>query len=133
MPYSKTDQEGKGRIKPIAKLRNDTTFGPVLAVKAWLAATNLTQGPLFRSFLKSGKLTTKRLSASGLYNLIKRYTFELGYELNEFSPHSLRAGFITSAVQNKASIDRVRGVSFHASLKSLEPYIQHANRFENHP
>jgi site-specific recombinase XerC len=50
---SKTDQEGHGQVIAIA--RGSSTC-PVKAIKAWLEASGITEGPLFRPVAKGGHL-----------------------------------------------------------------------------
>jgi hypothetical protein len=54
----KTDQEGQGQV--IAIIRGGSTC-PVKAVKAWLAASGILEGALFRPVTKGGRLGTQRL------------------------------------------------------------------------
>src|SRR3977135_1415915 len=48
---SKTDQEGKGEV--IAIVRGSVNC-PVKAVKNWLQATSISEGPMFRPVTKGG-------------------------------------------------------------------------------
>jgi len=56
---SKTDQEGHG--EKIAIVRGGATC-PVKAVKAWLQAAGILEGPLFRPVAKGGRLGAERLT-----------------------------------------------------------------------
>jgi integrase len=56
---SKTDQEGQGETIAIAR---GVTTCPVKAVKAWLQAADINEGPLFRPVAKGGRLGAKRLT-----------------------------------------------------------------------
>jgi hypothetical protein len=56
---SKTDQEGHGVTIAIAR---GLTTCPVKAVKAWLAASGISDGPLFRPVAKGGRLGAQRLT-----------------------------------------------------------------------
>jgi hypothetical protein len=57
---SKTDQEGHGVTIAIAR---GVTACPVKAVKAWLQAAGISEGPLLRPIAKGGRLIPQRLKA----------------------------------------------------------------------
>lgn len=131
--YSKTDQEGKGEVKAIAQAKKLLQYCPILAVKKWIETANITSGALFRGITKGGIIKNSRISVDVIYNLIKDCTIQLGYNYEDFSPHSLRSGFITEAVRQKARFDKIRQVSKHKSLKSMEIYFRDEDRYEDHP
>jgi integrase len=85
---SKTDQEGRGET--IAIVRGHRTC-PVKAVKAWLSAAGITEGPLFRPVAKGGRLSNRRLTDKSVCDIVKTYAGRLGLNAPEFSAHSLRA------------------------------------------
>lgn len=131
--YSKTDQEGKGNIKAIAQAKKLFQYCPILAVKRWIEAANISSGGLFRGITKDGKVKDTRMCVDVVYNLIKKSAMTLGYEFDDYSPHSLRSGFTTQALRQKARLDKISSVTFHRSMKSLESYIRHEDRYEDHP
>jgi site-specific recombinase XerD len=131
--YSKTDQEGKGEIKAITQAKKLFQYCPIGAVKKWIDVSNITSGALFRGITKGGMIKSSRISVDVIYNLIKDCTIQLGYEYEDYSPHSLRSGFITEAVRQKARFDKIRQVSKHKSLKSMEIYFKDEDRYEDHP
>jgi hypothetical protein len=55
-------------------------------------------------------------------------------KLNEadFSGHSLRSGFLTSAARRGASVFKMRDVSRHKSMDVLQSYIRDAELFRDH-
>ena len=55
---SKTDQEGAGDFVSIP---HGSRLRPVAAVKEWLQAAGVTEGPIFRSIKKGGLVTPERL------------------------------------------------------------------------
>jgi len=66
---SKTDQEGHGET--IAIVRGHRAC-PVKAVKAWLSAAGITEGPLFRPVAKGGRLSNQRLTDKRVCDIVKR-------------------------------------------------------------
>ena len=55
-----------------------------------------------------------------------------GLDPSEFGGHSLRAGFITSAVENGASVFRTMDVSLHRRVETLRGYVRRAEEFKDH-
>lgn len=131
--YSKTDQEGKGNIKAIAQAKKLFQYCPILAVKKWIETANISSGALFRGITKNGQIKSTRMCDDVVYNLIKHCAVTLGYEFAEYSPHSLRSGFTTQALRQKARLDKIPTVTFHKSMRSLEAYIKYEDRYEDHP
>jgi hypothetical protein len=50
----------------------------------------------------------------------------------QFSGHSLRSGFLTSAAANGANLFRMMDVSRHRSINSVRGYVRKAQQFEAH-
>src|SRR6202158_4697151 len=75
IPPSKTDQEGHGVT--IAIVRGHPAC-PVKAVKAWLRAAGITEGPLFRPVAKGGRLGAERLKAEAVCDIVQAYAARLG-------------------------------------------------------
>lgn len=128
---SKTDQEGKGDMKIIMPAK-DKIFCPILAVNKWLDKSQLKDGALFRGITKHNKINDTRICANVIYYLIKRCAVELGLNIDDFSPHSLRAGFVTSAYENKAMLTKIMEQAHMKSMQTAQRYIRHAQRYENH-
>jgi integrase len=126
---SKTDQEGAGAEIPVprgGKLR------PVEALEAWLGAGQITEGPVFRSIGKGGRVSRNRLSGNAIAEIVKRYTRAAGLDPALFSGHSLRAGFVTSALEHGADIFAVMNVTRHERVETLKGYDRRAKSFRNH-
>ncbi len=128
---SKTDQEGNGDIKVILPSR-DKMYCPITAIKRWINIAKINEGSLFRGITKSNIVLKNRLSVNVIYYLIKQCAFQLGYPLEDFSPHSLRAGFVTSAYENKAMLTKIMEQAHMKSMQTAQRYIRHAQRYENH-
>jgi site-specific recombinase XerD len=126
---SKTDQESVGAT--IAVCRGSIAC-PVAAVKEWLAAAGVTEGPVFRSMRKGGHVTDKQLSAQSVNAIVKKHAGKLGLNAADFGAHSLRAGFLTSAAAHGASIFKMMDVSRHKSVDTLRGYVRDANAFRDH-
>jgi integrase len=72
---SKTDQDGHGETIAIAR---GVTTCPVKAVKAWLQAAGISEGPLFRPVAKGGRLIAQRLKAEAVCDIVQAYAKRLG-------------------------------------------------------
>src|SRR6185295_15351853 len=110
---SKTDQEGAGDFVSIP---HGSRLRPVAGVRAWLEAAGITEGPLFRSIKKGGSVTLERLSDRSVAKVIKQRAEAAGFDPSVFSGHSLRAGFVTSALHHGADILRVMDVTRHREV-----------------
>jgi len=127
--HSKTDQEGEGQTVPV--IRGDKVC-PVEAVQAWMEAAGIEDGPLFRMMRRGDKVTPSPLSDRSIGDLVKRYAAKAGYKAEDFSGHSLRSGFLTSAAENGASLFRMMDVSRHKSVESVRGYVRRAEEFKDH-
>ena len=126
---SKTDQEGLGATIAIAR---GSIACPVDAVRAWIKAAGIVDGPLFRPVTRTGKISARRLSARAVAELVKTYARRAGLKAADFSGHSLRSGFLTSAAARGASIFKMMDVSRHKSVDTLRGYVRDAEMFRNH-
>jgi len=127
---SKTDQFGEGSVKGLPYFDN-TKYCPVLSLKNWIQVSNINSGPLFRRFSKSSKLLENRLSDQTIALLIKKYLKLAGIENKNFSGHSLRSGFATSAAESGAEERSIMAMTGHKSTEMVRRYIKDANLFKN--
>jgi site-specific recombinase XerD len=126
---SKTDQEGVGATIAIV---GGSIACPVKAVRAWLDASDITTGPLFRAVAKAGRISSARLSDRTVANVVKAGAGRVGLNARDFSGHSLRSGFLTSAALRGASIFKMMDVSRHKSMDTLRGYVRDADLFRDH-
>lgn len=127
--HSKTDQEGQGQeiaIPTGGKLR------PVEAVQTWLDAACITDGPVFRSVAKGGRVLPEALTGRSVANIVKAYAERAGLDAATFSGHSLRAGFLTTAAEHDASVFKMMEVSRHKRVDTLRGYVRRADLFRDH-
>jgi integrase len=119
---SKTDQEGAGRRIGIPHGR--TRYCPVAAVEAWLAASAINTGPLFRPMTRHGKMAANPLTGDAVSVLLRERLQGAGIDPKNYSGHSLRAGFATSAAQAGVSTPKIRQQTGHASDTMLARYVR---------
>ena len=126
---SKTDQEGAGQI--IAIVRGSIAC-PVAAMRGWLDAAHITSGAVFRAVDKGGRIADEQLSDRAIANVVKAAANRLGLNAADFSGHSLRSGFLTSAAARGASIFKMMDVSRHRNMDTLRGYVRDADLFRDH-
>ncbi len=129
LPKSKTDQEAKGQSVAIL---NGKALKPADRLKEWLQAAGITSGPIFRRFNRGDRLTTETLTDQAVALIVKKYADAAGLDVASLSGHSLRAGFVTSAAENRASISRIMEVTRHRDPRTVETYVRRADRFKDH-
>lgn len=122
---SKTDQEGRGMTKAIfAAPKEFKSVCPVRALRDWIAAAGISgEDYLFPSIKKGGKLSGVALSGHAVAHIIQNRAASAGVEL-ELSGHSLRRGFVTSAVEKDASERSIMNQTGHKSAATLRRYIE---------
>ena len=127
---SKTDQYGEGSIKALPYFDN-SQFCPVISIKKWIDITRINSGPLFRRFSKGTKLSQYRLTDQTVALLIKKYLKLAGIDSKNYSGHSLRSGFATSAAESGAEERSIMAMTGHKSTEMVRRYIKEANLFKN--
>ena len=74
----------------------------MVSLKNWIDLSKITSGPVFRRFIKGSKLSENRLTDQTVALLIKEYLNLAGIDSTNYSGHSLRSGFATSAAESGA-------------------------------
>ena len=129
---SKTDQFGKGLIKGLPYFDN-STYCPVKSLQKWIEITKINSGPLFRRFNKGSGLSENRLTDQTVALLIKKYLKLSGIDSKNYSGHSLRSGFATSAAESGVEERSIMAMTGHKSTEMVRRYIRDANLFKNNP
>ena len=125
----KTDQEGAGAV--IAIVPGEVAC-PVTALLEWVRAANISDGPVFRSVRRGDHVQGERLTDRSVANIIKSHAARVGLDPTEFSGHSLRAGFLTSAAKRGASIFKMMATSRHRSTATVAGYVRDQELFQDH-
>lgn len=126
---SKGDQDSLGHTIAIL---NGTRFRVVDILYLWLKQANIFDGHLFRSINKGGKVHPKPLSTRTVARIVKEYAGKAGLNVDNFSGHSLRSGFITSGANAGANIFKLMEVSRHKNTETVLGYVRESKLFENH-
>jgi len=95
------------------------------AMRDWLVLRGKGDGALFTSSSNYSK--GKRLSRRAMRGIIKGHMNTAGI-LGNKTTHSLRHTAITSAIRHNAPIQKVKGMSRHASLDTLMIYYHEVDR-----
>ena len=127
---SKTDQFGEGFTKALPYF-DSSKYCPVVSLKKWLEISRITAGPLFRKFVKGSKLAENRLTDQTVALLIKEYLNLAGIDSKNYSGHSLRSGFATSAAESGVEERNIMAMTGHKSTEMVRRYIKEANLFKN--
>ena len=126
---SKTDQSGIGYDVPVPEGK---FVRPVSRLRAWLEASELTDGALFRAIGRHGAVKETAIDGGRVSLIVKRLAGKIGLDAHAVSAHSLRAGFITSAGVHRARMDKIMEVSRHRTPGMVLHYTRDADKFEAH-
>jgi integrase len=125
---SKTDQTGAGRSVGVPYGANPETC-PVRTLQAWLEAAVVTDGPVFRSINRHGRVQTSRLSGIDVARIVKKLAIRAGLDAAKYAGHSLRAGHATAAAIAGASERSIMRQTGHRSVQMVRRYIREGNLF----
>lgn len=122
---SKTDQEGKGQYK-VFPYRSNPKACPVRALSAWQMCDQVTgRDYVFTSITKGDNVNDKPLSGRDIDRLIKRLFTD------DYSAHSLRAGFVTEARRKGARIEAIKMQTGHKSDATVLRYSRSLDAWED--
>ena len=122
LPVSKTDQERHGRTVFIP--RSNGRHCPVLALIAWLKTTGIRTGHVFRSVNRFDGIANQGLTPQSVALIVKAVIAQPGADSQNFSGHSLRAGYCTSAAEQGQPSWQIREMTGHKSDAMLLKYIR---------
>ena len=123
MPYSKTDQIGQGLDLPILGRAG-------IALEAWLKASGISEGFIFRSITKGHKIGTS-LTDMTVTRIVKRRAELAGLDASMFAAHSLRSGFVTECGRQGKSLGDTMALSGHKTVRVCLGYYQSGSVVHN--
>ena len=126
---SKTDAQGTGQRVAVLEGK---AVKPVAHVERWLRTTGIEKGFVFQTLLGGGVASGRPLDPGDVARIIKRYAHRIGLDPREYSGHSLRAGFVTSAAVHRARIDKIMEVTRHRNAQTVLKYIRDEESFVDH-
>lgn len=127
---SKTDQEGAGEQLGLP-YGSDPATCPVRALRAWLGASGIESGPIFRPITRHGAMGERRLSDRAVAEVVKRAASAAGLDARRYAGHSLRAGLITAAAEAGVLERDIMRHSRHKSVPVMRRYIRGATLFQS--
>ena len=104
---------------------------PVKAIRVWLDTAGISEGRVFRSVDRHGSVG-ERLSDRAVAGVVKAYAERAGLDPADFSSHSLRAGFVTSAAERGKSAERIMDHTGHRSVAMVRAYTRRSDAFDDH-
>lgn len=116
--HDKSNQSGADRPendKPIVGVAAD-------ALEAWLAASGLRSGAIFRR-IRKGTTLGEPLTPSAVRRIVLQRCQMAGLEGN-FSAHSLRSGFVTEAGRQNVPLGETMAMTGHASIATVMRYFR---------
>jgi integrase len=126
---SKTDQEAAGQTIGVP-YGSDPATCPVRALRAWLEAAAISDGPIFRHVDRHGILRGERISGRAAAARVKVAAAAAGHDPDRVGGHSLRAGLITSAVMGGATERDTMRHSRHRSIAVFRGYVRDVGLFD---
>ena len=134
---SKTDQTGQGMMKGIPFGGRAITC-PVRALDGWLAARESggqppePSAPLFLRFSPCCPRSTG-LTDQSVNSVVKARMKAAGFDVANYSGHSLRAGFVTAAAKAGKRLDLIMTQTGHRNVETVMRYIRHVELFRENP
>lgn len=126
MPMSKTDQEGKGSTRALPY--SPTTACAASAIRQWVDAAGITEGPVFRSINRWDQVGNSGLYAGSVNTVLKSRAAEAGLpNASAFSSHSFRRGHATSAARAGVDFRLIKKQGGWRSDSTVHRYIEDGN------
>lgn len=126
---TKTDQTGEN--DEIAIPKSKSAYCPVAALKAWIKASGITGGPVFRKIHRSGSIGRNALNDRAIAEIVKGCAEKAGLTKADYSGHSLRAGLATSSARAGKPYHKIKQQTRHKSDAMLLTYVRDAERFDD--
>ena len=111
---------------------------PIRALKDWLEMANITEGPIFRPINRHGQIQPVQLTDRAIALIIKKNKYlkqkiieASDQEMLDYSGHSLRAGFVTTAIQNGVPEHLIMNQTGHKKSDTVKKYIRLTNKWKD--
>jgi site-specific recombinase XerC len=143
LPLSKGDRQAKGVTVPLPF--GKTTLCPVRALRAWLEAAAITEGPVFRRVWRSEAPVTnpggaahylvgcEALDAGTVRRIVKSRGAKVGLDPALLGSHSLKRGAMTAGMDAHVHPARLKRLGRHKSYAVMDEYLEFGDLFETHP
>jgi len=120
---SKTDQSGEGLTRALP-------FGPPAvcpgtALRNWLQAAGINEGPVFRAVNRWDQIQPRQLQPGAVNALLKQLGAACGFDfVDNLSSHSFRRGLSTSAAREKVAFEVIKKQGGWKSDATVWEYIE---------
>lgn len=105
---------------------------PVSALRRWIEKAHIASGPVFRAISRTGAKRQAALGGGSVAIIVKYCAERVGVDARRISGHSLRAGFVTTAVSKGKRISKIQAQTRHRSITTLMRYVrEEENRIDN--
>ncbi|GMV92418.1 MAG: hypothetical protein AMXMBFR82_21960 [Candidatus Hydrogenedentota bacterium] len=125
---SKTNQTGEPETKDIGYGAHEDTC-PVRAILKWLEIAGIDKGAVFRAVSPAGEVLPRRLGDRAISRIVKGAAKRIGLSPEQFSGHSLRAGFVTQGYREGVPEADIMRQSGHRSRTVMNKYRREGERF----
>lgn len=92
-----------------------------IILDAWLEASGIRTGPIFRPLNKAGRILEGRLSEDTVWNVVRDYGARLGKP--GFAPHDLRRTCAKLCRISGGDLEQIQLLLGHASVQTTERYL----------
>ena len=153
LPQSKGDREGKGVLVPLPF--GATELCPVRAMQRWLAAADITSGPVFRrvwhravkrpapgsacpadqprlGHLAKFTVGDQAIEPRTVARIVQDRAATVGFDRKRMGGHSLKRGALTTGMDNNVHPMRLKQLGRHKSYNVLDGYLELGEPFLNH-
>lgn len=122
------------RITRKGAKRGLVPLAPIIAERIGSFLAGRTEGPLLPRLHRSGVVMDPlvRISRQAAYERVQRLAERAGVN-PDLSPHSLRRSFVTLALQDGVSLDRVQIAVGHASPTTTMLYAKDSGNLDHNP
>ena len=92
------------------------------AVDAWLLASGITEGLVFRATRRGGHLQEHGMTAQSIFEVVREYTAQFA-GMENVRPHDLRRTFAKLAHTGNAPLEQIQLSLGHTSIQTTERYL----------
>ncbi|MTH95074.1 site-specific integrase [Roseibium sp. RKSG952] len=115
---TKTNQSGdEDKTVPVAGRAAE-------AMRVWLEAFDLSEGPIFRAIDRHENISTTSLDGRSVARIVQARARLAGLDPSSFGGHSLRSGFITEAGRRGSNLFDAMALSTHKTVQIAAGYHQ---------
>jgi len=125
---SKTNQDGQDETKDIGYGAHEQTC-PVRSLRKWLEVAGVGKGAVFRAVSPAGEVSPRRLRDRAVSRIVKGAAKRIGLSPEQFSGHSLRAGFVTQGYREGVPESDIMRHTGHKSRTVMGKYRREGERF----